>query len=35
LRSSGWIKPSDRVVLLNTGSAYKYVENIQDHVLKS
>lgn len=28
LKSSGFIKESDSVVLLNTGSAYKYVENL-------
>jgi len=29
LVTSGYIKPSDIVVLINTGSPYKYVENIQ------
>ncbi|HRR09034.1 MAG TPA: threonine synthase [Rhodothermales bacterium] len=28
LRESGWVKPTDKVVLLNTGSAYKYIENL-------
>ena len=28
LRSSGWIKDSDNVLLLNTGSGYKYAENL-------
>jgi threonine synthase len=26
LRESGWVRPSDRVILFNTGSAYKYLE---------
>jgi len=30
LRKEEWIKPNESVVLLNTGSAYKYVENIQE-----
>jgi threonine synthase len=25
LAVSGWLRPSDRVVLFNTGSAFKYV----------
>ena len=33
LRSNDWIKSNDNVLLLNTGSGYKYVENIQDDVL--
>jgi threonine synthase len=28
LRDKGFIKPSDRVLALNTGSAYKYIENL-------
>jgi threonine synthase len=28
LTKSGWIRPSDRVVLFNTGAAQKYVEAI-------
>jgi len=28
LKESGWIKDSDQVVLLNTGSGYKYAENL-------
>ena len=28
LRQSGWIKDHDKVLLLNTGSGYKYVENL-------
>ena len=28
LRDSGWIMPSDRVVVLNTGTALKYVSNV-------
>ena len=31
LKSKNWIKSDESVVLLNTGSAYKYVENVQDH----
>ncbi len=30
LRSSGWIKDNEHVVLLNTGSGYKYAENLWD-----
>ena len=30
LKHSGWIKDTDSVILLNTGSAYKYIENILD-----
>ncbi len=33
LRSSGWIKSEESVVLLNTGSAYKYVENVEDEIV--
>ncbi|GCE31415.1 threonine synthase [Dictyobacter alpinus] len=29
LRASGWIKPSERVVLLNTGSGIKYPDTVQ------
>lgn len=28
LSASGWVKPGERVLLLNTGSGYKYLENI-------
>ena len=28
LRESGWIKPDERVVLLNTGSGLKYPETV-------
>jgi threonine synthase len=28
LNKQGWLKPGERVVLLNTGSGYKYLENI-------
>ncbi|MES2267693.1 MAG: threonine synthase [Bacteroidota bacterium] len=28
LKASGWIKPGESVVLVNTGSGYKYLENI-------
>lgn len=28
LKKANWIKPTDRVVLINTGSIYKYIENI-------
>ncbi|GJM34353.1 MAG: threonine synthase [Saprospiraceae bacterium] len=28
LKENNWIKPDDSVVLLNTGSVYKYVENL-------
>ena len=28
LLADGWIKPSETVVLINTGSAYKYIENL-------
>ncbi|WP_158826829.1 threonine synthase [Mucilaginibacter lacusdianchii] len=28
LKSDGWIKPQEKVLLLNTGSGYKYLENI-------
>jgi threonine synthase len=30
LKSTGWIKSDDRVCILNTGSAYKYAENLYD-----
>jgi len=33
LKASEWIKANDKVVLLNTGSAYKYVDNVQDMIL--
>ncbi|MES2061799.1 MAG: threonine synthase [Bacteroidota bacterium] len=29
LKASGWVKPGERVVLVNTGSGYKYLENIE------
>jgi threonine synthase len=28
LKSTGWIKPGEKVLLINTGSGYKYLENI-------
>lgn len=28
LKSTGWIKPGETVLLINTGSGYKYLENI-------
>ena len=28
LKHSGWIKPEEKVLLINTGSGYKYLENI-------
>jgi threonine synthase len=28
LKASGWIKPGEKVLLINTGSGYKYLENI-------
>ena len=28
LKTAGWIKPGERVLLLNTGNGYKYLENI-------
>jgi threonine synthase len=28
LKSSGWVKPGEKVLLLNTGNGYKYLENI-------
>jgi threonine synthase len=28
LKTSGWIKDEEQVLLLNTGSGYKYLENI-------
>jgi threonine synthase len=31
LVQSGWIHPEERVVLVNTGSGYKYLENLQSH----
>ena len=30
LRKKQWIKPEEKVVLLNTGSPYKYVENLEN-----
>ena len=30
LKNSGWIQSDDRVCLLNTGSAYKYAENLYE-----
>ena len=35
LRLSGWIKSEESVVLLNTGSAYKYVENVEDEIVNN
>lgn len=29
LKSSGWIQPGETIVLVNTGSGYKYLENIE------
>jgi threonine synthase len=29
LRDQGWIKPTDRVVLFNTGSGVKYIEALR------
>jgi threonine synthase len=29
LKASGWIKPAEKVLLINTGSGYKYLENIE------
>jgi len=29
LLQKGWIKEDESVVLLNTGSAYKYIENVK------
>jgi len=29
LKASNWIKPSEQVLLINTGSGYKYLENIE------
>lgn len=29
LKASGWIKPGEKVLLINTGSGYKYLENIE------
>jgi len=29
LKASGWIHPGESVVLVNTGSGYKYLENIE------
>jgi threonine synthase len=28
LKASRWIQPGERVLLINTGSGYKYLENI-------
>ena len=28
LLNQGWLKPTEKIVLLNTGSAYKYLENL-------
>ena len=28
LRSTGWVRPGEKVLLINTGSGYKYLENI-------
>jgi threonine synthase len=28
LQATGWIKPGEKVLLINTGSGYKYLENI-------
>jgi len=28
LKEQGWIRPYEQVLLLNTGSGYKYLENI-------
>jgi threonine synthase len=28
LKATGWIKPEEKVLLINTGSGYKYLENI-------
>ncbi len=28
LVKTGWVKPNEKVVLVNTGSAYKYIENL-------
>lgn len=33
LKASEWIKRDDKVLLLNTGSAYKYAENLYSHFL--
>lgn len=32
LRDANWIKSNDKVLMLNTGSAYKYAENLYDLV---
>ncbi len=31
LVKSKWILPTDKVLMLNTGSAYKYIQNMQDY----
>jgi threonine synthase len=28
LKASKWVKPEEKVLLINTGSGYKYLENI-------
>jgi len=28
LKASGWIRPGEKILLLNTGNGYKYLENI-------
>jgi len=28
LKATNWVKPGERVLLINTGSGYKYLENI-------
>lgn len=30
LKAKGWIQPGERILLINTGSGYKYLENIVD-----
>ena len=35
LRKSGWIQEEDQVLLLNTGSGYKYAENLWQQEKKS
>jgi threonine synthase len=34
LNKKNWIKPNDKVVLLNTGSAYKYIQNMVNYAKK-
>jgi threonine synthase len=29
LKASGWVQPGESVVMVNTGSGYKYLENIE------